>query len=173
MVIPFASLPVSPWRNGRGRKADIAAGPGWLLGFAFLDQDADFSDYAGYDRTITLVEGAGFVLEPLAAGGAPIVVDRPHNPARFDGGWPCRCRLLGGPCVVLNAISERARGSHTVAVQDAAPPPDGTGHAVLLAGTASLAGTGLAPRDAVALPASLVAGPGAILAIARFEPRAG
>src|SRR3954469_8532988 len=88
-VIRFASLGISAWRNGLGRKADIATGPGWLLGFAFLDRDADFSDYAGQDRTITLLDGAGFVLD--GDDGRAVVVDRPHRPARFDGGWPCRC----------------------------------------------------------------------------------
>ncbi len=168
-MIRFASLAVSPWRNGHGRKADIATGPGWLLGFAFLDQDADFSDYGGQDRSITLVEGAGFVLE--GADGTRLVVDAPHRPMRFDGGWPCRCRLLAGPCVVLNAISERARWSHAVAVVDR-PPQGASGHAVLLAGGATLAdGTTMGPRDALPLPAALTAGPGAVLAVARFEPR--
>jgi hypothetical protein len=54
---------VSRWRNGAGRKADIAAGPDWLVGYAWLDADAPFSDYAGYDRTITLIEGPGFILD--------------------------------------------------------------------------------------------------------------
>ena len=62
-LIPFADLTVSPWRNGAGRKADVAAGPDWLVGFAWLDRDAPFSDYTGHDRTITLIEGAGFALD--------------------------------------------------------------------------------------------------------------
>jgi environmental stress-induced protein Ves len=166
-MIRFADLAISPWRNNLGRKADIATGPGWLLGFAFLDGDAAFSDYTGQDRTITLLEGAGFVLD--GADGSAVVVDRLHRPTPFDGGWPCRCRLLSGPCVVLNAISERARWSHAVTITG--QPPD-AGFAVLLSGTAALADGGrLGPRDAVALPASLVAGPGAVLAAARFDPR--
>ena len=165
-MIPFHSLAISPWRNGAGRKADIATGPGWLLGFAFLDADADFSDYAGHDRTITLVAGAGFVLE--GADGTRLVVDRPFAPTGFDGGWICRCRLLDGPCVVLNALSDRARWAHAVTVGgDAGTAP---GHAVLLAGAAVLAdGRAMAPRDAVALPAALSPGPGAVFARVRFE----
>jgi uncharacterized protein len=168
-VIRFASLGVSPWRNGLGRKADIATGPGWLLGFAFLDQDADFSDYAGQDRTITLLDGAGFVLD--GRDGSAVVVDRPQLPTRFDGGGRCRCRLLGGPCIVLNAISDRARWSHSVAITGR--PPE-AGFAVLLSGAAALADGGrLGPRDAVALPAGLAAAPGAVFAATRFGPREG
>jgi hypothetical protein len=43
-LIPRASLAHHPWRNKAGRKADIATGADWLIGFAFLDQDAPFSD---------------------------------------------------------------------------------------------------------------------------------
>src|SRR5262249_56056499 len=51
-LIPFASLSESRWRNGAGRKVDIASGPGWLVGFAWLDGDAPFSDYRGPDPTL-------------------------------------------------------------------------------------------------------------------------
>jgi len=62
-LIPFASLSESRWRNGAGRKADIATGQDWLVGFAWLEADAPFSDYRGLDRTITLVDGQGFTLD--------------------------------------------------------------------------------------------------------------
>ena len=62
-VIHQAGLTISRWPNGAGRKADIATGDGWLVGFAWLDADAPFSDYTGHDRTIMLVEGPGFTLE--------------------------------------------------------------------------------------------------------------
>ena len=38
-MIPAASLPVTPWANGAGRKSDIASGNDWLLGFAWLDKE--------------------------------------------------------------------------------------------------------------------------------------
>jgi environmental stress-induced protein Ves len=55
-VIRSAALPVSRWRNGAGRKADIATGDGWMAGFAWLDEEAPFSEFAGQDRTITLLQ---------------------------------------------------------------------------------------------------------------------
>ena len=97
--IRFADLAITPWRNGAGRKGRHrrAARAGWP-GFAFLDRDAPFSDYAGHDRTITLLDGAGFEL--AFADGARLRVDRPHLPRHFDGGIPATCRLLDGPCRV-------------------------------------------------------------------------
>ena len=121
---------MSRWRNGAGRKADIAAGPDWLVGFAWLDADAAFSDYAGYDRTITLVEGPGFALDFGPAHPA-LLARRPFVPAAFDGGWPARCRVPDGPCMALNAMTARAGWTHRVAVATgpvrAAPAPGGRG----------------------------------------------
>jgi environmental stress-induced protein Ves len=113
-LIRYATLPVSPWRNGAGRKADIAIAPGSVLGFAWLDQDAAFSDYAGHDRTITLVSGPGFSLH--FAGGAPdIVATEPYRPHAFDGGAPAMCRVAG-PSIVLNAMTERRVATHRVSI---------------------------------------------------------
>jgi environmental stress-induced protein Ves len=132
-LIRQSTLPVTPWRNGAGRKADIVAGEDWLIGYAFLDADAPFSDYSGFDRTITLIQGRGFVL--AGADGTELRVATPFLPTGFDGGWPATCRLLEGPCLVLNAISARARWRHDVAVYAAGspqPPPHADAVADLL-----------------------------------------
>ena len=133
-----AGLAISPWRNGAGRKADLFAGPGWMAGFAFLDADAPFSDFSGHDRTITLVEGAGFAL----VGDGRELAAAPLVPLRFDGGWPLGCVLHGGKCLVLNAMTERGWGRHTVAVGPAAALGGAAERAVLvvLAGTVGAAG---------------------------------
>ena len=108
-LIANVSLPVSRWPNGAGRKADIATGDGWLIGFAWLDEDAPFSDLQGYDRTITLVQGPGFTLD--IAGRPPLVADAPFHPAAFDGGAPTQCRITG-PSRVLNVMTDRGRFTH-------------------------------------------------------------
>jgi len=149
--IRFAGLAVTPWRNGAGRKADIAAGEGWLAGFAFLDRDAPFSDYAGHDRTITLVDGAGFELEVDGRGVSR--VDQPSVPLRFDGGAPTTCRLLDGPCRVLNAMTARASWTHEVEIMAGpefdldAPGEDNIALLVLLRGQAET--MALSPLDAL------------------------
>lgn len=151
-LIRRADLTITPWRNGAGRKADIATGPGWLIGFAFLDADAPFSDYTGHDRTITLAAGPGFTLADSAGTSLPVATI--GRPAPFDGGWIVDCRIHGAPCVVVNVMTERARWRHDASVHSAAdlPPADATVEAevlVLLAGTATLDGTPAGRHDAI------------------------
>ena len=142
---------MSRWRNGAGRKADIAAGTDWLVGFAWLDADAAFSDYAGYERTITLVEGPGFALDFGPAHPA-LLARRPFVPAAFDGGWTARCRVPVGPCMVLNAMTARAAWTHRVTVATGpvrtATTSGGVAFLVVLEGSVSIAGETAGPRDA-------------------------
>ena len=151
-------LTLSRWRNGAGRKADIATGPGWLIGFAWLDADAPFSDYSGHDRTITLVEGPGFRL--AGAGRDPLVVTEVGHPASFDGGWLADCRIHGAPCVVLNAMSYRAQWRHAVTVHRGGPiDPEGAVADVLvvLRGELRVGDLVAGPQDAIGLDAAGVA----------------
>jgi len=162
-VIPAAGLPVSQWVNGAGRKADIASGDGWLLGFAWLDRDAPFSDYRGHDRTIMLLEGPGFSLDLPA--GRTVTVTEHNQPVAFDGAGPMACHVLG-PCRVLNAISAYPGLSHTMQVMtasDLVPGPDV--FAVVLRGRMGEAG----PLDTVRLTEPVTASPDALIAVIRFK----
>ena len=162
-VIPAAGLPITPWVNGAGRKADIASGDGWLLGFAWLDKDAPFSDYSGHDRTIMLLEGPGFSLD-LPADSMVTVTDK-FQPRAFDGAGPMACHVLG-PSQVLNAISAYPGFSHTMQVMpatDVAPGP--LAFAVVLRGKVGDAG----PLDTVHLMEPLPASGDALVAVIRFE----
>ncbi len=170
-IIRHTSLSESPWLNGAGRKADIASGPGWTVGFAWLERDAPFSDYAGHDRTITLLEGAGFTL--ALREGALLTVDQIGVPAAFDGAGPIACTLLGGPCTVLNAMTAYPALSHTVQVldmADIAPGPDVL--LVVLRGTITAGAESAGPRDALRLTdtTGLRFSPDARAAVVRIEP---
>ena len=99
--IRAATLPLSRWHNGAGRKSDILTGDGWSIGFAWLDADAPFSRLTGMARTITLVEGPGFTLDVT---GTMLPVSTRYVPASFDGGAETQCRIAG-PCRVLNAMT--------------------------------------------------------------------
>ena len=156
-VIRLDDLPVTNWRNGLGRKADIATGDGWALSFAWLDADAPFSDFGGHNRTQILLAGAGFVLE--FNGHPSITVDQPHVPHRYDGGLPVRARLLDGPCLVLNVISARDRWSHAVKVTEDVPAE---GFAIILDDR----------YDVAVLPHLLEPAPGTRLVAIRFTPTA-
>jgi len=178
--IRFATLEKSPWPNGAGRKADVAAGPigddgkpDWLLAYAWLDADAPFSDYTGHDRTITLVSGVGFLLD-FAAAAPPLIVDAPFRPNPFDGGLAAQCRLPAGACLVLNAMSRRGIWRHRVATASSrAPLPAITGERfiVVLRGRCALGGVLLSPRDAMRVTAAteLAAASDCLLAVAQFE----
>jgi hypothetical protein len=169
------ALTVSPWRNGAGRKADIATGPGWLIGFAFLDADAPFSDYTGHDRTITLVQGPGFT---LSGAGRDLAVPEPAQPAPFDGGWIVDCHIHGAPCVVLNAMTARADWRHSVTIHRGATPilaDPGTAVAdvlVVLRGEIRLNDTLAGAQDAFLLtaPASLQPSDAALVARISVHP---
>lgn len=165
-MIRSTDLAMSPWVNGAGRKADIASGDGWLLGFAWLDKDAPFSDYSGHDRTIMLLEGPGFTLD-LPAGSVVTVTER-YQPVSFDGAGPMACHILG-PCRVLNAISVYPGWSHTMQVMAGA---DFLTHvmakrtyAVVLRGKVGDAG----PLDTLVLTQPVTASGDALVAVIRFE----
>ena len=132
-VVRRADLAVTPWKNGLGRKADLAEGDGWFVGLAWLDRDAAFSDFPGTDRTCVLVEGAGFTLE--VEGRRPLVFTEPGTAHAFPGDVPTRCVLRAGPCVVLNVMTRRGDPGHRVEV-GAALPPDGWSVVLQRAGAA-------------------------------------
>jgi environmental stress-induced protein Ves len=174
-MIRAADLTVSPWLNGAGRKADIASGDGWLLGFAWLDKDAPFSDYGGHDRTIMLLEGPGFSLD-LPEGRTLTVTER-YQPVAFDGAGPIACHVLG-PCRVLNAISAYPGFSLTMQAMTAADYSStvmtgtfmaGDVYAVVLRGRLGDAD----PLDTLLLTEPVVASADALIAVIRFEKDSG
>ena len=152
-LIPRAGLTITPWPNGAGRKADIAAGDGWLVAFAFLDGDAPFSDYSGHDRTITLIDGPGFTLH--GADGTELSVAQPFTPTPFDGGWTTACRLHATPCMVVNAMTRRAGWRHAVTLLPAPailPPSTATADIlVALTGAPTINDSPLTRHDAMRL----------------------
>ena len=175
-LVRFTDLTISRWPNGAGRKADVAAGPGWLVSFAWLDTDAPFSDYTGQDRTITLLEGAGFDLV-FSPPHSVLSVRQPFAPARFDGGWPATCHLPAGPCVVLNAMTARIDWVHAVTVlaQPVALPEEASVRfLVVLQGSCTLAGSPPAgPRDTFMLPvagAAVAGSPDLRVAVVAIRP---
>ncbi len=101
-----------PWRNGLGTTAEVVAEPGpggrfrFRLSIADVASSGPFSDFAGYERHILLLEGAGCTL--FVEGREPCVLDRPLVPCTFDGGSAARCELHDGPVKDLNLMVDRA-----------------------------------------------------------------
>lgn len=108
-----------PWKNGGGTTTELAREDEgglmlWRVSVAEVDRDGPFSDFAGYDRIIVLLQGAG--MELAFEGHGTQRLDHVHQPFAFDGAWKAHCRLLGGPVKDLNLMvqRERARGSVVV-----------------------------------------------------------
>jgi len=74
----------------------------WRVSVAQIDVSGPFSDFAGYDRTMVLLKGAG--LELKFGNGQERVLGRVGELAQFDGALATHCRLLRGPCVDLNLM---------------------------------------------------------------------
>jgi uncharacterized protein len=96
-----------PWKNGGGTTYEIAraAAAGefeWRLSLAHIERSGPFSNFAGYRRALTLVSGAGCVLDGVGSTAARL--DRPGMSVRFAGDANVSCELIGGECWDLNLM---------------------------------------------------------------------
>ncbi len=97
-----------PWRNGMGVSREIAREPGsgdefrWRLSLATVAGNGPFSNYAGYRRSVTLIEGGGFQL--AIPGQDPLVLDRLGATGLFPGDARAHCTLINGPCTDISLM---------------------------------------------------------------------
>jgi environmental stress-induced protein Ves len=103
-----------PWKNGQGSTTELIAAPAgdgsfnWRLSIADVGQSGPFSDFSGYDRFITLIDGNGMVL--TFNGSMERRIDEAYTPLPFDGGWQTDCRLIDGPIRDFNLMVSRRWG---------------------------------------------------------------
>lgn len=167
-LLPAVERVTVPWKNGGGVTREIVAGPPgaamddfeWRVSLAEVGADGPFSAFAGVDRILTLVEGAGM---DLTVGDERRRVDTRYAPQGFPGDLPTDCRLLAGPVVNLNVMWRRGGGpAPTVTVvRPRLPFAVPAGPAVLIVpveGSAEVAGRSLGRYDA-----ALLADEGAVL----------
>ncbi|SAL23790.1 hypothetical protein AWB71_01282 [Caballeronia peredens] len=120
MIIRADSLTPRPWKNGGGVTREIAAGPpgasldafAWRLSLADVAADGAFSTFAGVDRVLALLDGAGMRL--TEANGRVHALDAPLAIARFAGETPIHATLNDGPTRDFNVMVQRARARATV-----------------------------------------------------------
>jgi environmental stress-induced protein Ves len=128
-VIRRASFTATPWKNGGGITHEAIRVPPtgdaflWRVSVAHIDASGPFSDFAGYDRKMVLLQGRGVALE--FGSGDKCALRSIGDWVEFDGAMPTRCELLDGACVDLNlmvskslrtaARVERLRGLERVA----------------------------------------------------------
>ena len=65
--LPASGYTEMPWRNGGGVTREYLVHPGadafeWRVSVADVASDGPFSEFAGYERVLTLLSGAGMAL---------------------------------------------------------------------------------------------------------------
>ena len=125
-ILTPADFTTSAWKNGGGitheiARAEDARGLIWRLSIAEVASDGPFSRFEGLSRILTVIEGAGLVLDtpdgPLAA--------KPLVPLAFSGDTPVDSRMVAGPIRDFNVIYDANRIKATVTVRqgsDFVPP---------------------------------------------------
>lgn len=114
-IVRRAARPLVPWKNGMGRTREIAVYPPdagsdnfvWRVSVAEVTSAAPFSTFAGIDRHIVLLDGAGFSMTLDQQTTHALVV--PWRPFAFAGEAGVTVALAGGPTLDFNLMVRRAR----------------------------------------------------------------
>src|SRR5476651_1890462 len=107
-VIRRSSLVPVPWKNGGGVTHEMIREPPtgdpflWRVSIAQIDASGPFSNFAGYERNMVLLRGAGLRLRFSA--GPDKHLDDIGDMAVFDGAAAPECELNLGPCADLNLM---------------------------------------------------------------------
>jgi environmental stress-induced protein Ves len=117
-IIRAASCRITPWKNGGGSTTEIVAEPAgsslgdfdWRISMARIAADGPFSEFAGIDRTLAVVDGKGLML--TIGDNPPIRLERGSDPIGFAGDIPTSARLTAGEINDLNVMTRRSRFSH-------------------------------------------------------------
>jgi environmental stress-induced protein Ves len=112
------------WKNGGGETAEIAVYPegaglddfGWRVSMAKVEAGGPFSAFPGVDRTLSILEGEGIVLD--IEGRQPVTLTAASAPYNFPADAATNAELLGGPIIDLNVMTRRGRYAHRVTRHD-------------------------------------------------------
>ncbi|MFL9962030.1 HutD family protein [Paraburkholderia sediminicola] len=116
-LIRGADLLAAPWKNGGGVTREVAAFPPnaglndfvWRVSIADVAQAGPFSRFAGIDRTLVLLSGAGMVLDEMDVLKAvkSHSLTQVLDTARFDGEAHIDARLTDGATRDFNLMVRR------------------------------------------------------------------
>ena len=119
-ILRAADYRVMPWKNGGGTTTEIAVSPDgaglddfdWRVSMAQVGSSGPFSSFAGIDRTLSVLEGEGIVLD---VAGQPAARLTPASaPFAFPADLPTSAALIAGPITDLNVMTRRGRMRHRV-----------------------------------------------------------
>jgi len=124
----FAELPVVRWKNGLGITREVAMGPpdatsgdfAWRVSVADVDTASPFSVFPGIDRTIVLLEGAGFTM--TLDGERTHALTRALEPFAFAGESRVEVELAGGATRDFNLMVRRGHARGNLGVLKASSP---------------------------------------------------
>ena len=119
-ILRAADYRVMPWKNGGGTTTEIAVSPDgaglddfdWRVSMARVESGGPFSSFAGIDRTLSVLEGEGIVLD--VAGQPPARLTPASAPFSFPADLPTSAALIAGPITDLNVMTRRGRMLHSV-----------------------------------------------------------
>ncbi len=119
-ILRAADYRVMPWKNGGGTTTEIAVAPqgaglddfDWRISMARVEGSGPFSSFTGIDRTLSVLEGEGIVLD--IAGRPSARLTALSAPLSFPGDVPTGATLIGGPITDLNVMTRRSRMTHAV-----------------------------------------------------------
>lgn len=117
-LIPYASLAAVPWKNGGGSTTEISISPpdssfhdfDWRISLATISESGPFSVFPGVDRTLTLVDGPGIILD--IDGARRITLNEEDPTIEFAGESVIRAAPNGGPTTDFNVMTRRAHCQH-------------------------------------------------------------
>ncbi|MET2827378.1 HutD/Ves family protein [Mesorhizobium shangrilense] len=119
-ILRAAEYRSMPWKNGGGVTTEIVVSPtaaglddfDWRVSMARVENGGPFSQFAGIDRTLAVLEGEGISLD--IAGRPPVAVTRAAAPLSFPADAPTIAALIAGPITDLNVMTRRSRMTHVV-----------------------------------------------------------
>jgi uncharacterized protein len=101
-----------PWRNGLGQTIELLKQElpndkefAWRLSMADVTNDGEFSDFAGYDRTLVMLNGNGMTLD--FGDGNPQHLRTPLSLVQFTGEQATVANLHDGPIRDFNVMTRR------------------------------------------------------------------
>lgn len=108
-----------PWKNGLGHTTELAISDGgnldkfdWRLSIASVVNDGDFSNFAGYQRNLVLIEGEGLILDHR--NGDVDNLTKLLDVAHFDGGCNTHGALVNGGIKDFNIMTNQLTFSANV-----------------------------------------------------------
>ncbi len=106
------------WKNGTGKTTELAISENstladfdWRISIASVVDDSPFSEFAGFDRCLVLLAGAGMQLHHVSPVGQHTTdsLKNTLDMAQFDGCSTTTPTLVDGPIMDFNVMTKTGR----------------------------------------------------------------